>query len=342
MSLCIDFLTNDGSPRFVTSRSLWGDGVSVGVGGAEYAMLTLCEEWTKAGHQVRLYNDPREKNASSFEQLPIDKFQPNDDRDILIVFRSPNARAIPAKGLKVWFSCDQQTVGNFAEFANYMDKIVCISPCHADYFSNRYGITNTTVIDLPVRLDDFEGLKFDRVKNRLIFTSVPARGLDNMLRIYQVLKQEKPEVSITITSDYRLWGVGASNEHFRVRWMHQDDVRYLGAIPRKQLLEEQLQADLFIYPSNYQELFCISAAEAQCAGLYPITSSTGALETTNMGTVLNVNADNPACDRLYVDTVLELLSDRNKLEVIRTKNKLEARKRFAPSNILKQWEEVFK
>lgn len=338
----IDILTSDGSPLGVTSKTLWGDGFRVGLGGSEYSLITLAEEWTKAGHTVRLYNDPRERNASSFEQLPTSAYNPSDDRDVIIVFRSPNLKVIPSKGLKVWWSCDQQTIGNFAEFSNAVDKIVCISPCHADYFKTRYNITNTTVIDLPIRLDDFAGLKFDRVKNRLIFTSVPARGLENMLRIYKILKQEKPEVSMTITSDYRLWGVGASNEQFRMKWMHQQDVRYLGAIPRSQLLEEQLQSDLFIYPSNYQELFCISAAEAQCAGLYPVTSSTGALETTNMGTVLNVNADNPACDRLYVDTVLELLSNRNILEIKRAENKVKAKIRFAPERVLETWQkEIF-
>lgn len=338
----IDLLCNDGSPLGVTSRTIWGDNFRVGTGGAEYGLLTMCEEWTKAGHTVRLYNDPKEKNASLFEQFPVGAFHPNDDRDILIIFRSPNARAIPANGLKIWWSCDQQTVGNFNEFANYVDKIVCISEYHSNYFKSRYNITNATVIDLPIRLGDFEGLKFERVKNRIIFTSVPARGLENMLRVYKILKQEKPEVSMTITSDYRLWGVGASNEQFRMKWMHQSDVRYLGAIPRGQLIEEQLQADLMVYPCNYDELFCIAVAVAQCAGLYPVTSSIGALETTNMAKLLFVDADNPACDRLYVDTVLELLSDRSRLEVLRTKNKFEARARFAPENILRQWEEVFK
>lgn len=338
----IDLLCNDGSPLGVTSKTIWGDNFRVGTGGAEYGLLTMCEEWTKAGHTVRLYNDPKEKNASPFEQFPVGAFQPNDERDVVIIFRSPNARAIPANGLKVWWSCDQQTVGNFNEFANYVDKIVCISDYHAKYFKDRYGITNTTVIDLPVRLNDFDGLKFDRVKNRLIFTSVPARGLENMLRIYQILKREKPDVSITITSDYRLWGVAPSNEHFRVKWMHQNDVRYLGAIPRKQLLEEQLQADLLVYPCNYDELFCIAVAEAQCAGLYPVTSSIGALEKTNMAKLLFVDANNPACDRLYVDTVLELLSDRNRLEILRAENKVRSRMRFAPENILSQWQkEIF-
>ena len=45
-----------------------------------------------------------------------------------------------------------------------------------------------------------------KIKNRLIFTSVPGRGLDNLLRIYPTIENAIPDVSLAITSDYRLWG----------------------------------------------------------------------------------------------------------------------------------------
>lgn len=336
--MVIDILCNDGSPLGVTSRTLFGDQFRVGLGGSEYALITMCEEWTKIGHKVTLYNNPFEPNASPFEQRPITAFAPQDDRDVLIVFRSPNAKAIPAKGLKVWWSCDQMTVGNFAGYAQYMNKIICISPCHAKYFADNYRITNTTIIDLPIRLEDFKGLKFGKIKNRLIFTSVPARGLDNLWRIYPKIQAVVPDVNLVITADYRLWGTGAGNEQFRVNWMHRNNVSFLGAIPRGQLIEEQMKADLLVYPCNYEELFCISVAEAQCLGAYPVTSNSGALETTNMGTVLYGNSDNVACDTLFVDTVVGLLQDRKSLEIKRAENKVKARKRFDPKNIVGQWE----
>ena len=100
MSLIIHFLTNDGSPLGPTSKTIWGDHQRIGLGGAEIAMITLCEEWTKAGHEVVLYNNPWETNASPFEQRSIDSFRPEDDRDILIIFRSPNHRVGNAVGQK--------------------------------------------------------------------------------------------------------------------------------------------------------------------------------------------------------------------------------------------------
>jgi hypothetical protein len=43
----IDILCKDGSPLGVTLNDLWGEGQrGIGVGGSEYALLTLCEEDT--------------------------------------------------------------------------------------------------------------------------------------------------------------------------------------------------------------------------------------------------------------------------------------------------------
>ena len=261
----IHVLTMDGSPLGVTLKDLWGEGNrGIGIGGSEYAMLTMCEEWHKAGHEVVLYNNPMTANGSPFEQRNISAFDPNENRDILVIFRSPSPRSFGAKGLKVWWSCDQETIGDFASFAGTVHKIVCISPRHAQYFASRYGITNTTVIDIPVRMQDFDKFFGEvKIKNRLIFTSVPGRGLDNLLRIYPTIRNAIPDVSLAITSDYRLWGCPASNEQFVYRWHSMGNVSYFGALPRIRYIEELMKAQILLYPSNYDELFCVSVAEAQ-------------------------------------------------------------------------------
>ncbi len=97
----IDILCNDGSPLGITTATIYGDSRQVGVGGAELALLTLCEAWHHEGHEVRLYNNPRDRTSSPFQQFAISQFNPDDVRDVLIVFRSPNPRAYHARGLKV-------------------------------------------------------------------------------------------------------------------------------------------------------------------------------------------------------------------------------------------------
>jgi len=337
--LKIDILCTDGSPIGVCPNCLWGDNFRIGVGGAEYALLTMCELWARRGYTVRLYNSPHSAASSLFAQFPVSSFDPLEKRDVVIIFRTPNPVGVVANGLKVWWSCDQYTSVSFNDFSNFVDQIVCISPYHQEYFCLNYGIKNAVVIDLAVRLSDL--LPSNPIPGRLIFTSVPDRGLQNLLRIYPQIKEQFPEVSLVITSDYRLWGATAFNERHRASWAGIKDVQYLGAVGRQRYLEELAKADIFLYPCIYDELFCISAAEAQCAGVYPVTTDIGALKTTVMGDVLATDASVSFNDGIFVERTAKLLSDRTLLERRRAEVVRRTRERFSPETILKQWDKVF-
>jgi len=342
----IDILCHDGSPLGISLNDLWGEGQrGIGVGGSEYALLTMCEEWKKAGHRVRLYNNPRNPRGNPFGQFPISSFVPNDKRDVLINFRSPNEQAVVASGLKVWWSCDQYTVNDYAKFAPFMDKIVCISQFHADYFRENYSIENAIVIDLPVRVHDLDGKVVEKRPNSLIFTSVPDRGLQYMKQAWNRIQREIPDVSLTITSDYRLWGLHEPrNEHFRQQWIGVDNVSFIGAVKREKLIREQMLAELFVYPNIYDELFCVSLAEAQCCGAYPVTSGIGALRTTNLGTLINGNPTDGRSKFMkeFCEKIIYLLKSPHELEAKQEDVRKRAIERFHPDNILEQWnKEVF-
>lgn len=338
----IDFLCNDGSPLGCTLKDLWGEGSrGIGLGGSEYAMLTLCEEWHKAHHEITLYNNPITPNGSPFEQRSIGSFNPFEDRDVLIVFRSPNPYSMNAKGLKVWLSCDQATIGDFRAFAPTVHKIVCISPRHQQFFKEYYSITNTEVIDIPVRTFDFDTVgEVEKIQNRLIFTSIPERGLNNLYKIFPVIQQTIPNISLAITSDYRLWGCNAGNEQHRNRWLNMKNVQFFGALPREKYLLELMKAQVLLYPSVYDELFCVAVSEAQYAGAYPITSATGALPTTNMGLILYGDAEIGGTQRSFVDETVKLLHDQPRLKSLQDEVKQKAKNRFSPERILKQWDEL--
>jgi len=341
----IDVLCSDGSPLGITSKDLWGQGKrGIGVGGSEYALLTVLEGFVGRGYDVRLYNNPLEKDASPFEQLPVGAFDPNDKRDILITFRSPNPRSIVSKGKKVWWSCDQYTQGSFKDFAVHMDRIVCISPYHAKYFADTYNIHGVDVIDIPIRDHDFELVKQEeRIPGRCIFTSVPDRGLHLLHRMWPRIKMANPEVSLVITSDYRLWGLSdPRNGQHRAGWLSAPDVQFLGAVNRQELLMQQARAQLLLYPCIYDELFCVAVAEAECMGVIPITSGTGALATTNMGEVLPVEPNNVSMFGIALsDKVKEYLSNPKTLATKSDELMVKSIMRFNINTVLDKWEDIF-
>lgn len=338
--LKIDVLATDGSPIGVTEESIYGRDGRTGVGGAELAILTLMRGWHDRGHEVTFYNNPTNPRGSAFNQRITSLFNPRDERDILIVFRSPNKRAQTAKGKKIWFSTDQYTIGSFKDFAPHMDEIVTISPFHAAYFESVYQITNTHTIDLPVRLWDYD-IQVPKVEDSLIFCSVPDRGLHILASVYDELVRKIPNISLTITSDYRLWGVGSPmNEKYIRKFLGKPKVRFLGAVSREELVKEQLAAQIHAYPCIYEELFCYSVAECQVAGCYPITSQVGALHTTNMGLQIPGNPESSEWQKRFVDEIELALKSKNSLTLCQDL-KEKSMNRFYLGNILDEWDKVF-
>lgn len=341
----IGLLCLDGSPLGVTSKTVWGDNFRVGVGGSELALITMCEEWTKAGHEVVLFNDPNELNASPFEQRTVSQFSVKEYWDVLINFRTPNPKFIAADnvGRKVWWSCDQYTQGDYRRFYESArpHKVVLISKTHANFFKQNYGIDGKTVhvIDLPIRLHDFDRQSCERVPYRVVWNSVPDRGLQVLWRMWPEMKRHIPELHLRILSDYRLWGAGAGDSQHRVRWIVRDDVTFLGAVNREQMITELLQADINIYPCVYEELFCIANAENQVAGVVPFTSNYGALSTTNMGVVMLSNPNNANDDKNWLARLMDFYRNKDAAEKRRAELIVLARERFSPYNILKQWDE---
>lgn len=336
----IHILCNDGSPLGVTERTMRGEDGRLGVGGAELALLTMCGAWQYYGNDVTLYNDPNAIGASSFTQLPIADFNPHDKRDILIVFRSPNRRIAGANGKKIWWSCDSYTVDDFREFRGWVEKVVCISPYHAKYFKDMYSIPDGIAIDLPVRTWEYRE-PVQKVSKRCIYTSIPDRGVMELHAAWPRIQAEVPEASLVITSDWRLWAEWQTDEplrRYRLSYARHPNVTYVGAVKRDELIRIQQEADVHLYPSIFEEMFCISVAESQVAGAFPITSDTGALTTTNMGKVLHGNAQDPRWQDTFVRNAVETLTDPDlpkKQEWVREV----ARKRFSIENILNQWDQ---
>lgn len=342
MGRTIHILCRDGSPLGVSEESIHGKDGRMGVGGSELALLTMCAAWQYYGNDVTLYNDPKEAGKSSFRQLPVDAFDPNEDRDILINFRSPNPKTGASKGKKIWWSCDSHTIDDYRAFRSQVDKVVCISPHHAKYFREMYGIDDAVSIDLPVRVWEYPKNSGKRPK-RCIFTSMPDRGLIQLSKVWPRIVSEVPDAELVITSDWRLWTEQASENwtrDYKLAFAPQPKIIYLGAVKREELVTIQSSADLHIYPCTFEEQFCIAVAESQVAGAFPVTNDIGALSTTNMGRVIHGNANDPAWQDVFVKNVLELLTDPKLSQKQEWVSEV-ARKRFSIEKILGKWEEVF-
>lgn len=339
MSLTIDVYCNDGSPLGICPNDIYGRGV----GGAELALMSWASTMAKRGHRIRIYNNPPQPGVyEGAEYLPQSDFVFRNDRDVMVCYRSPNRYTrIARAAVKLFWSTDQQTVGDFSRDAfPYVDRTVCISPFHVDYHIKRYQVAEDMIgyFDLGVRVEEYDQ-PIEKVPGRCIFCSVPERGLEVLRLMWPRIKERVPNASLVITSDYTLWGSpNPLNQEHRLNWLHHQDVDFMGKIPREQLVKEQLKAVCQPYPCTYEELFCISAAECLVAGVMPYTTALGALPTTNqLGFVFWGNVLDGEWQQNFIERVCILLNSTTfKSEATRQL----AKERFDWNTICGQWEHL--
>ena len=283
-----------------------------GLGGAESALVQLARALSAIGAEVRVFcqgPDPKGFRGSFegkryevyYEDLnaPIAESLFERDWDAFVLFRcSPPSHQqfwdyLTAERTVFW-SCDQYTDMYWREaILLNVDRVVAISPHHQAFLRSHWGVPDEmlTYIDLGVTPSDYLHLG-PKMRNRLIYCSVPARGIHHLARIFPRVKDQVPDASLVITADYTLWGSVPGNAEEKELFAGMDGVEFLGCIPRRHLIEHQKMAELHVYPCDYVaeipysshtnagENFCLASLECQAAGAPTITTPCGALTTT--------------------------------------------------------------
>ena len=337
----IDILCPSGSPVGIIPDDIHGRGV----GGAELALMTWAEVMQKRGHQVSIYNSPKRPGSyEGVEYYGIGEWDPNVSRDMSILFRNPHPSFGSSKGLRVFWSCDQFTEGDYnRQIFPFADRVVTISPFHTNYFLEHYKVEESKIRDIPLGVRAWEyNEKVEKIRNRFIFCSVPHRGLHLLRGLWNGIVSEFPDASLVITSDYRLWGSSNPDNHtHRADWSGVQNVQFLGKVSRKDLIRYQQEAELLAYPCVFDELFCIAVAECQVAGVIPLTSGVGALPSTNItGVVLPGDPRTEDWRRMFLDIVLGHLRNRDIIEEQGKKASAVARAAFDWNTIALLWENL--
>jgi glycosyltransferase involved in cell wall biosynthesis len=332
-----------GSPTGVIPDDIYGRGI----GGAELALLSLTETLADRGHEVFVYNDPRKRGKQNGVHFaPTSQFFPEHMNgyalDAFILFRTPWPGVQVLKCPKLFWSCDQATAGHFGnDIFPYVDRTVCISPYHREYFYNRYrhDPDRMIAIDLGVRVQDY-AQNVQKVPGKCIYCSVPDRGLEVLHKAWPLIRKRVPHASLVITADYRLWGVSDPGDiHHRIMWEENEGVEYLGKIPRRELVQQQLESEVMAFPCTYEEMFCISSAECQVAGAVPVTSTMGALPTTiDVGITIPYAPHSPEFFDNFVGSVIYLLTS-NALRTMGPRAR-KTQARFDWNRIAEQWEKL--
>jgi len=156
------------------------------------------------------------------------------------------------------------------------DKTVCVSDYEKALLKKRFNIYDDNIVVIPngLNLEEFKYFQRNEKDNSVIFyvgRLEKYKGVQYLIKALPKLKN-KFILEIVGTGSYKKFLVKLSEE-----LGVENKVRFFQDLPRKELIQKYIDADLFVLLSKY-EAYGISVAEALAARTPCIVAKTSALE----------------------------------------------------------------
>ena len=342
-----------------------GDGVEVwtpetvkenGIGGSETMMLELSKRLASFGNRVRVYNSCNGKEGiyDGVEYYETNKFK-DLNCDVLIVSRRADMLGdqynIAAK-LKLLWVHDVCAINAKNELLLKADRILALSKWHKQNILNVHHVHPDQVLVTRngIDLERFNH-KIERNRFKVVNSSSPDRSWPILLECWYKIKEQVPEAELHLYYGFKNWEYSAQFDKgqadliVRLKQQIKDmtslDVVYHDRINQAELAKEFLSAGVWAHSTWFTETFCITAAEAQAAGLRMVTSSIAALNESvgERGILIDGDWTSEDYKKNFIEAVVSAM--KYKGEEDRLLLQKYAKENFGLDDLAKDWEKMF-
>lgn len=187
------------------------------------------------------------------------------------------------------------------------------------------------------------------MKTKLFWGSSYDRGLDILLKLYPKILKKYPDTTLQICYGWNLFDIGFRDNPERMIWkerinklMQQKGITHHGRVGKKELQKIRQECEIWVYPTHFPEINCITALDAQKDGLVPCVINFAALkETVQSGVKVEGDIYDDETQETYLYELLSLMGDDARWEK-ESKTAREFVKNYSWDNIADKWEENFK
>lgn len=196
--------------------------------------------------------------------------------------------------------------------------------------------------------------KVTRDPHKCVFSSSPDRGLQPLLDMWPRIREQVPTATLHIFYSFGNWEKVAQINNDRAQLALIANLRHLastlpgvtlrGRVSQEELASEFLSAGVWTYPTWFWETSCITAMEAQAAGLHIVTSHLAALVETVGDRGILLRADNPdevnseRYQKQFVEQVVEFMLKPS--EPMRSVNQRYAKEHFSLDTLAEDWSQM--
>jgi len=331
-----------------------------GIGGSETAVVEMAKRLCSFGHSVRVYSDCQglEGDFDGVEWLDWRKYK-NLECDVLITSRRPSVvddeYNVRAKAVFCWVhdvSCGSSL--NHSR-ALRIDRFLCLSEWHKGYFLNAHNCVHPSQVIVTRNGIDISRFEKSIPRNplRAVYSSSPDRGMEVAVKIWPEIRKRVPDAELHIYYGFENWEVSAKSVNDqnqldliqRLKQMLKDHekhgVYFHGRVNQEELAKSFLSSGVWCYPSWFSETSCITAMEAQAAGLRIVTTPIAALNETVADRGVMVSGDwlDPVFQSNFTDKMVTALTT-TEVDIERQSLMVYARDHFSWDSLAKDWNEM--
>jgi glycosyltransferase involved in cell wall biosynthesis len=328
-----------------------------GLGGNETAMVLASRRLAVRGHVVRVFADCENAIDRGVRWLSLSSLAEREYRDVIIFWVrtkrfAPGNYNAPVRVAKLGLK--RPNDGLLEQVLDgSINLLIAFSNFQRDLYLRDFGFPASA--NWIVTADGLDIEKYaqpvPKARGKFLHAANPKRGLQLLLDMWPAVRAEHSEAELFIASSHLLRGVTVAEDYRRAGSLYQramamadDGVRFMGRVAKPELIEHQLSAEFYLYPTSYPETCCIAALEAAAAGDVILCSPAGALPDRVIdgvtGFLVNGDPSEPYVARKFLDRIGMLAEDAHLRErMAQAARELAAAHDY--SRVLPVWEEAF-
>jgi glycosyltransferase involved in cell wall biosynthesis len=162
-------------------------------------------------------------------------------------------------------------------------------------------------------------------------------------------KERVPDAKLVVTGSFALWGV-SDEENNRIfgeiynKVSKLKDVTIFQRLSKPELAKLQAESEVMLYPTDFNEMFCISALECFAIGTPIISSKKAAMiervKDGENGYLIDLPYKSPAYRKEFIDKACYFLENQNIKDTF-SKNALNSSVNMDFEQLAKEWEFEF-
>lgn len=317
------------------------------LGGSESALIYMAREIAKLDNDVTVYCDcDKPGNYDGVDYRTLEQYLADEKAqfDTLIVSRFTDFLAMPVDSKMNILWCHDIDVGNFRDALGLTDRVFCLSEYHKSLYVENYSVKPSNYIwktsngyDQAIHT---EILSFEQKKNNYIYASRPERGLKLLLeKIWPEIIERNPDAVLHLCGYENTLG---APEHVEKIYQEVDElleysrnVKKIGHLSKDKYYELLSTCAYMVYPTDFPEISCINAIEAQYNGCLVISSDKYALtETVKTDTLVKAEYGSVEYIKEFLAYLDKYQGDAYTEETRKAKKAIES---YAWSNVAKSW-----